>query len=77
VSKEKLRPNMRKTKDERTKLKRHEQVRDKDKKKRGKNPISPRMKKRVEGRIEEEGKRRDTLLFNTSSQITSEEITCK
>jgi hypothetical protein len=35
------------------------------------------MKKRAEGRIEEEGKRKDTLLFNTSSQITSEEITCK
>jgi hypothetical protein len=35
------------------------------------------MKKMVEGRIEEEGKRRDTFLFSTSSQITSGEITCK
>ena len=36
-------------------------------KKRRENPISLRMKKRVDEKIEDEGKGRDTLLFKTSS----------
>jgi len=59
VSKEKLGPNMRKIKDERTKSKRHEQVRDT---KKGEKPISPRMKRRVDSRIRGRKRKRHSSL---------------